>query len=191
MDQKDWEYQPVKNSRSKLMCACQHGDTETALSLIDEGADVNFVDDAQRTALHVCVCNAPNELIDYESKYQQNRITRRLIDKGAKLDVQDSHGITPLMMAVMSNQIRFDAVKMLVDAGAKVDPVEKHFQNNALHWAADLGNEGITEILCKAAPQLLDTQNINGDTPFDIATKKTRDPKSSKNLLSMLEPAES
>ena len=128
--------------------------------------------------------------LHFASQIGHLEMVRTLLAHGADVDKAGTDdGSTPLIMAVMSNQVRFDAVKMLVDAGAKIDIVEKHFQNNALHWAADISNDGICEILCKAAPQLLSVRNSNGQTPHEIAKAKTRDPQPSKKLLDMLTPA--
>jgi ankyrin repeat protein len=62
---------------------------ETVKLLVDElKADVNAVNDRHETALHGAVCRGADSVIQY------------LVDKGAKLDVQDVEGKTPLDVAL-------------------------------------------------------------------------------------------
>jgi ankyrin repeat protein len=57
--------------------------------LVDElNADVNAVNDRHETALHGAVCRGADSVIQY------------LVDKGAKLDVKDVEGKTPLDVAL-------------------------------------------------------------------------------------------
>jgi ankyrin repeat protein len=57
--------------------------------LVDElKADVNAVDVKNETALHGAVCRSADSVIQY------------LVDKGARLDVKDSDGLTPLEKAM-------------------------------------------------------------------------------------------
>jgi ankyrin repeat protein len=61
---------------------------ETVKFLVEEcGADVNFVADTGETAMHAAAYRGANSVIQY------------LFDKGAKLDVQDLSGRTPLQVA--------------------------------------------------------------------------------------------
>jgi ankyrin repeat protein len=62
---------------------------EAVKLLVDElKADVNAVNDRHETALHGAVCRGADSVIEY------------LVDKGAKLDVKDVEGKTPLDVAV-------------------------------------------------------------------------------------------
>jgi hypothetical protein len=51
-------------------------------------ADVNAVDDKNETALHGAVCRSADSVIQY------------LVDKGARLDIKDADGLTPLEKAI-------------------------------------------------------------------------------------------
>ena len=53
----------------------------------EQGADVNFVADTGETAMHAAAYRGANSVVQY------------LFDKGAKLDVQDKSGRTPLVVA--------------------------------------------------------------------------------------------
>jgi ankyrin repeat protein len=61
---------------------------EAVKMLVEElGADVNFVADTGETAMHAAAYRGANSVVQY------------LFDKGAKLDVQDKSGRTPLQVA--------------------------------------------------------------------------------------------
>ena len=61
---------------------------EVVKMLVEEqGADVNFVADTGETAMHAAAYRGANNVVQY------------LFDKGAKLDVQDKSGRTPLQVA--------------------------------------------------------------------------------------------
>ena len=53
----------------------------------EQGADVNFVADTGETAMHAAAYRGANSVVQY------------LFDKGAKLDVADKSGRTPLRVA--------------------------------------------------------------------------------------------
>jgi ankyrin repeat protein len=65
-------------------------DVLSAVKLLteEEHADVNAVNDRNETALHGAVCRSADSVIQY------------LADKGAKLDVRDADGLTPLEKAM-------------------------------------------------------------------------------------------
>jgi ankyrin repeat protein len=67
--------------------------TEAAVKLlVDAGADVNAVNEANFTALHGAAYNGNNELIEY------------LVAQGAKMNIQDFRGRTPFRLAEGSKQ---------------------------------------------------------------------------------------
>ncbi|WP_269432225.1 ankyrin repeat domain-containing protein [Bacillus sp. FJAT-27245] len=65
----------------------------------------------------------------------------RLIEKGADINVQDSEGRTPVMIAAYKNDVA--AAKALIDAGADVD-IRDNMKNNVFLYA---GAEGYIDIL--------------------------------------------
>jgi ankyrin repeat protein len=76
------------------------------LKLIEDGYDVNETDDIGRTPLIWCA-------IEREVSVD---VTKKLIEKGAKLDVQDKYGCTALIKAA---DIRnYPVLYALLDAGA-------------------------------------------------------------------------
>lgn len=72
--------------------------------LVDAGIDVNKANKHGRTALHFAVCHRTVEVV------------QRLKELGAKLDVQDSELVTPLMLA--ARYAKADTVEYLIRQGA-------------------------------------------------------------------------
>ncbi|RDU35699.1 hypothetical protein DRW41_16275 [Neobacillus piezotolerans] len=65
----------------------------------------------------------------------------RLIEDGANINVQDSNGRTPVMIATYNNDVA--AAKVLIDAGADMD-IRDNMKNNVFLYA---GAEGYIDIL--------------------------------------------
>lgn len=88
--------------------------------LIEEGADINTTLPTFefRTVLH-WAC------LDGDSSGSV-ALAKLLISNGADIECKDCHGKTPLMIAVGGN---LNVVKMLVDAGAKIDVVDSFGRN--------------------------------------------------------------
>ncbi|KAH9909091.1 ankyrin repeat-containing domain protein [Xylariomycetidae sp. FL2044] len=107
-----------------LLEACWHGRYETAIELVDLGADVNAVlNPVGVTPLHACCflstpatkCSRKWNLKNEEMRLQ---VVRRLISAGAKVDARDTDGETPLSRAAQSCFL--PVAKALVAAGADI-----------------------------------------------------------------------
>uniref|UniRef100_A0A8D2L702 Uncharacterized protein n=1 Tax=Varanus komodoensis TaxID=61221 RepID=A0A8D2L702_VARKO len=98
-------------------------DLEKSLKL----SDVNAVNAANETLLHIAAAHGHTEIIDY------------LISKGAKLEAKDKAGRTPLHRAAGKGHDK--AVKMLLQAGASMysldqegkSPLHMASQNHHMH----------------------------------------------------------
>ena len=108
--------------------------------LLEAGANVNAKDIDERTPLHIAVCNSncwltdqlmscgadPNAR-DYRdrtpifSAYRSAIVTKMLIDHGADVNVRDSSGWTPLLHFLRKEGTNFDAVRLLLEAGANTN----------------------------------------------------------------------
>jgi len=75
---------------SKLADVLQSGDRRAALALIDSGADVNRAQPDGTTPLHWAAYRVDQELV------------QRLLKKGAKADVANHYGASPLAEAVVA-----------------------------------------------------------------------------------------
>jgi ankyrin repeat protein len=92
-------------------------------------------------------------------------VLKRLIQRGADVNVQDQSGRSPLIVAVLMNHL--DAVGLLLAAGADINHRDRHGAT-ALYYAAEAGLFKLAELLVKggADPQLADDR---GNTPMQIA----------------------
>ncbi len=122
-----------RNGDTALMIASYLSDTTTALTLIDQGAEINR---SGWTALH------------YAAASGNVNIIRRLLDESAYIDAESPNGTTPLMMAARSG--RRDALQLLLDEGA--DPTLRNERDmTAADFARASGNDELLELLGAAA----------------------------------------
>jgi hypothetical protein len=85
-------------------------DRDSLALLVQHGADVNAMDEAGLTPLHIAVLDG------------QRLLTKRLIDLGADVDVADNHGRTPLSIAIEKGNRAI--IDLLERFGARADPTE-------------------------------------------------------------------
>jgi hypothetical protein len=94
------------DDRTPLLSAAMTGQVETALLLIEAGADVNAADS-----------NSSTSLIWSAQKCATHELVQALVDAGADVNAQAKGGATPLMMAkVMSCT---ENLRILTEAGVK------------------------------------------------------------------------
>jgi cytohesin len=102
------------------------------------------------------------------AKYGDVDIIRKLIAKGADIEVRDEQGFTPLFLAAINGKA--EAARVLIEAKAGIDRVEK-YNNTPLCYAAMNNHPEVAEILINAGANI-NVQNIIGDTPLILALKK-------------------
>ncbi len=123
--------------------------------LLDHGADVNVQEPGEgRTALFDAVYwNRPG-------------VAELLIKKGARIDVQDKSGYTPLMLAVRGRSM--DCVKLLIRYKADVTIVNK-YGRSVLMETAEYDNPEMLDMVLAAGLDVDTPEKINGWTPLMIA----------------------
>ncbi|KAJ1955657.1 hypothetical protein GGI12_005505, partial [Dipsacomyces acuminosporus] len=102
-----------KAGQTKLHRACSAGDLDQAISLINQGAEINMKDNAGWTPLHEA------------SLEGHNSVVVALLRHGADYTVQGFGGDTPLHDACANGHV--DVVCSLLAAGA--DPLLKNYKN--------------------------------------------------------------
>lgn len=117
-----------------LWWAAGDGSYDIATQLLAAGADPDLTDD-HYPPIFVAIDNP--------------KMLRLLIDAGARADVSDSIGNTPLHHALLNNA-PIESVRLLLDAG--VDPeIENQSGKSAADWAAEFGRSDRVDLFDRSA----------------------------------------
>jgi ankyrin repeat protein/L-ascorbate metabolism protein UlaG (beta-lactamase superfamily) len=132
--------------------------------LILNGAEVN---PPACTHTGSCLCGPPYMTpLHMAAQAGQPAMVRNLLSSGAKINLRNENGYTPLMLAVKRGNL--ETVKLLTEKGAFLNVKDKDLGYTELALAAALGNKEIVNYLLAAGadPALA---NNEGKTPFDLA----------------------
>ena len=124
-----------KETNELFLVACQDGEVETALLLLQAGADKNVRDGKGRTAVMLATCNGHTEIV------------RWLLQAGAGKNMRDGEGRTALMWAARNGHAGI--TRLLLQDGAKKD-LQDHERVTALMEAACSGHVEIAHLLLQA-----------------------------------------
>jgi thioredoxin-related protein len=133
-----------KAGRTALTFAAETGNLVALKILLDAGSSADVSDFLGQAPLHYAV-KSPLE------------IASTLVYSGADIDIRNSGGITPLMIAAREG--RRDMVKLLLTAGARVD--FKDYQgNSAADWAQQSGDNQLVKMLTRRISALPVVNNV-------------------------------
>ena len=157
-----------------------------AISLLNQGADVNAKDDNGNTPLHDAVMyNAPETadvLVKYGAEISARnkgsvtplhgaagenayKIAQVLLKNGADINAKDENGATPLHYAAGENA--YKVAQVLLKNGADINAKEKE-GNTPLYYAALENAHKTVQILLKHGTNV-DVKNYSGNTPLHFA----------------------
>jgi hypothetical protein len=138
-----------------LICAIRCKQTEAALLLIEQGADVS---------LQARWEGGEQSAIEWAAMQGDLRVLRQLIAAGADVDMREEGGMTPAMIA--ANRGYIELLQALIDAGCKLN-LQDAGGRTALMYA-DLERPDIAELLLKngADPKI---RNQEGRTAAEEA----------------------
>ena len=144
-----------------VLVACDSGQTELTLRLIEQGGKVDAVvtggDARGRSAIHLA------------SYYGDVALVRELLRQGADIDqLPGGGGLSALHWAVYNEHL--DLLQFLVDQGADVNLAASGIYQGRtpLHYAICAHNLFMTELLLKAKADPLQ-KDAEGRSPLDIA----------------------
>ena len=106
----------------QLLWACKRGDAAAALQFINDGADLNCVDERG---------NSPLILASFSEKL--DGVALRLIAAGANLDFVSADGYSAIIAACSA--MRVATALLLIEAGAELDHTTKLMGESALDYA--------------------------------------------------------
>jgi ankyrin repeat protein len=130
---------------------------DTAVKLMEAGADVNARGDYGETPLTLALANGNVAL------------TARLLKAGADPKATRWNGETALMIAAGAGSV--DEVKLLLDAGLDVNAAESEKGQNALMWAAAEGHPDVVDLLIQKGANV-NAATKSGFTALAFATMK-------------------
>ncbi|MCU6709086.1 ankyrin repeat domain-containing protein [Paenibacillus sp. J5C_2022] len=132
---------------NQLILAAENGDTERVLNLLEEGADVNAVDDRGRTAVVAAT---------YANKAET---VKALIEQGADINIRDNNLNNVLLYAGASGYL--DIVKQSLAAGADTT-LTNRFGGTALIPASERGHvEVVKELLAHSDTDVNHINNLH------------------------------
>lgn len=131
---------------------CTYQQAKMAVKITD---DINIQDKQGKTPLI------------WAATYNEDcRVTKLLLNEGAKVNIKDDKGLSALIHAV-KNENDLCIVKELLDSGAEVN-YQSPKGNTALHWAAKNKNLTLARSLVEAKADI-HLANDNGQTALEIS----------------------
>ena len=146
---------PVNSADRELLIAAGQGQVARAEALLKAGANVNSV-------------HPPWQLTPLLAASELNfDIVKLLVARGAKVNVSDRDGMTPLMRAIVLRDLRM--VKFLLNAGAQVN-VADHRGHTAFTHAILRSDADIAKLLIARGAET-DVVTAMGTTTWSIAQR--------------------
>lgn len=96
----------AKINRTELIEASIENRINDVVSLLSKKVDIDAQDKLGKSALH------------YSAQNYHVEIVSLLLERGAKVDISDIHGNTPLSDAVYNSQGRGEIIRLLLEHGA-------------------------------------------------------------------------
>jgi ankyrin repeat protein len=130
-----------------LMNAAAQGNVETMKLLLAKGADANVVDFNKG----VRVKNGPIALggfaaLHYAAPTGGSAAVKLLLDAGAKVNVEDVRGMTPLILAIGTDRPDIDVIRLLLAKGADKNIKSKDGES-AVDWAKKFNYSPVLDAL--------------------------------------------
>ena len=187
LDATDNELDATDNEgRTPLIRLLENRRTDTAMFLIEQGADTEIADNTGHKAIDYATAHGLREVVErlstgstadthgntplHQAAFNgQSEIVRSLLSTFPDMtDATNDDGETPLIIACMKGNLA--VAKLLLDAGADANRSQLN-GNSPLHFAAWSGNKFIGNDLIAAHAQA-DAQNGNGETPLILAARE-------------------
>lgn len=145
--------QQAINKWNSLHFAAQNGHGETVKRLLEAGIEINPIGDGGWTALHSA------------AKTGHCNVIMTFLEHGLSVDrCWGEREITPLILAGEFGKT--EAVKLLLEKGAKVNHIDRLYNRHALYYAAQNGHLDVTLALLDAGAEIDLASSNFGQTPL-------------------------
>jgi ankyrin repeat protein len=139
-----------------LHAACVKREISTALALLEHGADIDFIDDRGRSALHTASRSGRGDVVEF------------LLEHGADVDIEEDDTYwTPLHLAAHNGEL--EVCRLLLKHGAAVDKRSRD-QQTPLHLVSSLGSPEIARFLMEQGADTV-SKDDRGWTPLHNASR--------------------
>lgn len=146
----------------QLLGAIQDGNKSTALAILGAGANPNIANYQEDTPLHLAAKNGMIEVVE------------TLLAKGARADVVNAHGATPLWYACSSYSNPDTALAILRSRNpGLVDVAHRTTRSTPLHLATENGWGEVVEVLFTRGARA-EVVDANGRTPLWYACNRAK-----------------
>ncbi|CAG2159659.1 unnamed protein product [Oppiella nova] len=130
--------------------------------LVENNADINYVDADGRTTVYCVASSAANDL-------KVVNTLQHLVKLGADLEMKDLEGRSPLHVSAWQGITH--VVKTLIDCGADINAVDNEGRT-ALHMCAWNGHLEVVRLMIEAGADLNHVSTTQGATPLLIAAQQ-------------------
>jgi ankyrin repeat protein len=156
-----------------LDIAVSKGSDKIVQLLIDAGADVEGTTSPAAGGEHPLHLAA--------TRTSGASTARLLVSRGAQLDARDKAGRTPLIAAVLADNV--EVADVLLAAGADLEAVDSNLGASPLSWAACWGRFKAAKFLLSKGAQINRRTGPDGDTPLHRAAMCCKVPDMVKYLV--------
>ncbi|KAK6186676.1 hypothetical protein SNE40_005961 [Patella caerulea] len=187
----------LDHSSSIFHYACQYGSLDCVKYFIDKGFNVEARNDKHESPLMLAtqslqkvellldkgakLDSSPN-ILHYACQYGSLECVEYFIDKGFNVEAMNNKNECPLMLAICSPTQSLQKVKVVLNAGAKLDS-----SSNILHYACQYGSLGCVKYFIKKKLLNIESRDDNNRTPLFscVLTKRTQFKNKIEFLMSM------
>lgn len=144
-----------------IIGAIKQGDAETVSVLLEHGADMSmYLESGERVSpFHKAARKGHVEICDILLKHEPKFLDLQ-IEKGFMIE-------SPLFAACHRKQK--EAVRFLLDKGARADQLSYYYKESPLFTACDIGDVDIVKMVLEAAPQMINVPTSFYHIPLEYA----------------------
>ncbi len=156
----------IGGAATALLGAAYNGNVELTRVLLAHGADVNAVSaDRNGTAKNGPIQFGYVTPLHMATSSGSIDVVKLLLDGGAKFDLADVRGMTPLMWSVSTDRPQPRVVRMLLDKGADRD-AKSHVGETTEDWARKFNNPAVlAELKLRSVDVASPSEPALGDKP--------------------------